>query len=357
MVGRGDLDVHDGLEHDRPRLAQRRHEGLAACGGEGDVLAVHAVVLAVIHGHANVHHRVAGNGAAGQHLAHALFHGRDVLARDGAALDRVEKFEATATRQRFHAQEDFAKLPGAAALFLVPVVALGIRRDGFAVGDARRSGVDLELVYIPQPVQQHAQVQLAQAVDDGLVRAGHVLHFQARVFVDQLGEDFPHALLVTMALGFDRQAVDWFRKIERQQMDVFVFSAVVQHGVEVDLVDLGHRHDVTRHGALHLHMLLALQHEQVRHLEGFAAVAHVQQAALRHGALVHAHHAQAAHKRVDGDLEHVGQHVARGVGVGVHRQRVGPLAIQEVGRVGLERVWQQLDDDVEQFGHAGAALG
>jgi hypothetical protein len=39
--GRGDLDLHDGFEHDGPGLQHRVDESLAARGGEGDVLAVH----------------------------------------------------------------------------------------------------------------------------------------------------------------------------------------------------------------------------------------------------------------------------------------------------------------------------
>jgi hypothetical protein len=136
-----------------------------------------------------------------QHLAHALFHGRDELPGDGAALDLVDELEAAAARQRLDAQEHLAELAGAAGLLLVAVVAFGRRRDGLAVGDARRTRVDLELVGLAQPLQQHAQVQFAQAVDDGLVGAGHVLHLQARVLVDQLGQDLPHALLVAAALG------------------------------------------------------------------------------------------------------------------------------------------------------------
>jgi hypothetical protein len=38
----------------------------------------------------------------------------------------------------------------------------------------------------------------------------------------------------------------------------------------------------------------------------------------------------------------------------VHRLGGRAFALQEVGRVGLGRVGQQLDDDVEQLGHAGA---
>ncbi len=260
-----------------------------------------------------------------------------------------------AARQRLDAQEHLAELAGAAGLLLVAVVALGRHRHGLAVGDARRPRVDLEAVDLAQPLEQHAQVQLAQAVDDGLVGGGHVLQPQARVLVDQLAEDFPHALLVAMPLGLDREAVHRHRKIQRRKVHVIVLGRVVQHGVEMDLVDLGHRRDVARQHARHLHVVLALQHEQVAHLEGLAAVADVELAVARERALVHAEDAHLADIGVDRDLEHVRQHVPRRVGPGLHRLGIGALADDEVRRVGLGRVGQQLDDHVQQFGHAGAA--
>ena len=46
-------------------------------------------------------------------------------------------------------------------------------------------------------------MQLAQAVDHGLVGGAHMLHLQARVFVDELLQYLPHAVLVTAALRLD----------------------------------------------------------------------------------------------------------------------------------------------------------
>ena len=64
VVGRGDLDVDDRLEHDRPRLAERVEERLAAGGDERDLLGVDRVVLAVVDDDAHVLQRVAGEEAA-----------------------------------------------------------------------------------------------------------------------------------------------------------------------------------------------------------------------------------------------------------------------------------------------------
>jgi hypothetical protein len=42
---------------------------------------------------------------------------------------------------------------------------------------------------------------------------------------------------------------------QRLEVDVVVCRGVVQHGVEVDLVDLGHRRDVARYGPLYVDAL------------------------------------------------------------------------------------------------------
>ena len=57
------------------------------------------------------------------------------------------------------------------------------------------------------------------------------------------------------------------------RVDVVLVVRVVQHGVEVDLVDLGDGADVAGHASLDLGLVLAPQHEEVADLERLAAVA------------------------------------------------------------------------------------
>jgi hypothetical protein len=200
-------------------------------------------------------------------------------------------------------------------------------------------------------------VQLAEAVDHGLVGAGHVLQLQAGVFIDQLGQDLPHPLFVAVALGLDRQAVHRPGKGQRREVDVIVLGGVVQDRVEADLVDLGDRGDVARQRLRDFDMVLALEHEEPPDLEGLPAVADVQQAVLGDRPLVNAEHAEPADEGIDRHLEHMGQDVPGRVGQRRRAARPRPLAAQEVRRVGLGGIRQQLDDDVEQLGHAGAASG
>ena len=181
-----------------------------------------------------------------------------------------------------------------------------------------------------------------------------MLDAQAGVFLDDLLQQVPHPLLVAAALRLDRQAVHRHRKVERLQVQVVVLGGVVQHGVEMQLVDLGDGAQVARQRARHLDMRLALQHEQVADLERTASVADVELAALRQRALVHAQDAHLAGVDVLRDLEGMRDDMQRRVGPGLERLRLVAFALQEGRRVAFGGVRQQPDDDVEQLGDAGA---
>src|SRR5438309_166320 len=146
VLGRDDLDVHNGFEHDRPGLYQGVEKSFAAGGHERHVLRIHRVALAVVHGYAHILQRIARNESAIKDTAHPFLHRRDELVRDRAAFYRVDELEALAARERLDPQVDLAELAGAAGLLLVAAVALGARADGLAERDRRRARVELELV-------------------------------------------------------------------------------------------------------------------------------------------------------------------------------------------------------------------
>src|SRR5690606_33495037 len=311
LFGRRHFQVHDRLEYLRPGPGNSVQEGLLAGRDEGDLLAVDAVVLAVVDGHAHVLQRVSGDGAAGHHLAHALLHDGDELARDDAALDLVGELEAGAARQRFDAQEHLAGLAGAAGLLLVAVVPLGLAGDGFAIGDARWPGLDLDSVPVFQPSQHDPQVEVGQAAQHGLVELGVVLDRERRILLGQLVQGGRQLLLLALARRLHRQPEHRPWEGQRRQVEVVVLVAVVQHRVEVQVVDLGHGGDVAGNGLVDLDVVLALQPEQVRDLERLAPVADEQLRVPAYRALVDAEHAHLAHERVVGDAEDVGDHVRR----------------------------------------------
>src|SRR5580658_2640155 len=132
------------------------------------------MALAIEDGDSYVLHREAGERPVRDDLQDALFHGGHELTGDRAALDDVDELESGTSWQWLHAQHHFAKLPRAAGLFLVATMPLGLRADGFPIGDLRWPRNDLKLVLLGQSLQHVAQVQFAQASHDRLVGADRV---------------------------------------------------------------------------------------------------------------------------------------------------------------------------------------
>jgi hypothetical protein len=113
-------------------------------------------------------HRKFHLGALGQTAAEALFTGGDELGRDGAAGDLVFENELL-VGHRLHIAGHPAVLAGAAGLFFVRVVEFGPLGDGFAVGHPRLSGGRLRPCIRAHAFDIDIQVQLAHALDDGIV--------------------------------------------------------------------------------------------------------------------------------------------------------------------------------------------
>ncbi|CAG9274992.1 hypothetical protein PUN4_940040 [Paraburkholderia unamae] len=349
--GRHHLDIDNRFEHDRLRFEHRIDKRLASRRDECHFLRIDGMALAVIHDHAHILHWKARERSAVDHLQNAFLHRRHELRRNRAAFHGVHELEARAARQRLHAQHDLAELPCAARLLLVAAVALGLAAYRLAPRDRGRARDHVEFVLIGEPLQHIAQMQFAQPAHHGFVGSFGVIDLQARVFGSELLQHFPHALFVAGARRFDGEAVNRIRKLGRREVDVAVLGGVVQHGVEGDVVGLGHRADIARPGALHLHMLLALQHEQMRDLERLPRVADIKLAVARDGALMNAKHGHLADIRVHHDLEHVREHVLVGVRLGAH----GFLAFLAVDfaieqrRVAFGHVGQQPHEHVEQL--------
>jgi hypothetical protein len=136
-----------------------------------------------------------------------------------------------------------------------------------------------------------------------------VLDAHARILRDELVQGVRKLLLLATLLRLDRETRHRWRKGDRLQVIVILVVRVVQHCVEVQLVDFRHGADVAGNRARNFAVLLALQLIQMRDLERLARVADEQLRAGAHRALVHAEHAEPADERIDRDLEHVRDHV------------------------------------------------
>jgi len=261
-----------------------------------------------------------------------------------------------APRTRLDAQRHFAELAGAPGLLLVPVEALGLAHDRLAIRNARRSRVHLELELARHALQHRAQVQVAQRTQDRLVRRAVVLDDERGVLGRHPVQHFGDALLVAALLRRDAHSLHRQRELERPHVDMILIVRVVQHAVEIDVVDLRDRGDVAGHGTLDLDVLASLQHEEMADLEGFPAVADVELRVFRHRALVDTEDAELADEWVHHDLEHMREHVHLRIGLRAKLRRRIALPLVEERRISFRGAWRQLDEHVEQLGNSRTRL-
>ena len=126
--------------------------------------------------------------------------------------------------------------------------------------------------------------------------AALVLDADAGILGGELVQRLGQLVLVPAPLRLDRDAEHGRRVGHRLQVEVVLVVRIVQHRVEVQFVELGHGADVARHGERDLGVLLALHPEQVRDLDGLAAVADEELGAAPDRALVHAEEARACRR-------------------------------------------------------------
>ena len=314
------------------------------------------MVLAVVHRDAHVLDWKASERAFAQHLAHALFHRRNVLARDGAAHHVVDELEAGAATERFDAQVHLAELPRPAGLLLVPAMALGRTGDGLAVGNARRVRLHVHAVALSHALEQHAQMEFTHAVEHRLVNGGVVLDPHARIFRGELVERVGESLLVAAPLRLDGHAEHGRRIRHGLQVVLVLVVRVVQHRVQVQLIDLGDGTDVPGHRRGDLARVLAEQPEQMGDLDRLARIAHEQLTAGANGSLMHAQHPELADVGIDGHLEHVRDHVPGRIRGDCHTLGALARALEEGRRVSLRGVRHQALEHLQQLRHPGATL-
>src|SRR5208337_83430 len=100
LVRRRHFHIHDGLEECGPCLLDRRLETVRAGQLERHLVRVDGVMLAIDTTHAHVHHGVAGERTSHESLLHALFDGRDQVARNRATHDLIHKLKTAAAGKR-----------------------------------------------------------------------------------------------------------------------------------------------------------------------------------------------------------------------------------------------------------------
>src|SRR5262245_1496782 len=246
VVGRGHLDRHHRLQQHRLGLAGGLLERHRTRDLERELGRVDVVVLAVLQRDLDVDHGVAGKHAELHRLLGALVDRRDVLARHPAATDGVDELVAavgTVATGRLDVEDDLRELAGATGLLLVRVAEPGDRLlDRLAVGDLGLADVGLDAELALHPVDQHLEVELAHARDDGLAGLLVGTDRERRVLVGQPLDRRTQLVLVALALRLDRDVDDRSREGHRLEDDRV--ALVAQRLAGGGVLEAHHRDDL-----------------------------------------------------------------------------------------------------------------
>ena len=211
--------------------------------------------------------------------------------------------------------------PGAAGLLLVAMMAFGLGADGFAIGDARRARSRLRrrsVSFSRSSMTRRCRSDRPR-ITVSLVSVSCSTWKQGSSSASLCSAVASFCSWPLRAASIARPNIG-FGKCERREVDLVLVVAVVQHRVEMQVVDLGDRGDVARDRLRDLDVVLALELEQVRDLERLLAVVDEQLRVLLHRALVDAEDAELADERIVDDLEHVGDDVRLRIGLGLDRR-------------------------------------
>ena len=165
------------------------------------------MVLAVVALDAHVDDREAVGAAGGHRLLDALLDGRDVVARDGAADDRVDELEPGAALQRADAQVGDRVLPVAAGLLLDLALGVAGADDRLAVRHRDVFGLDVHAELARQSLEGDGEVGVAGTAEHRLVGVVAV-DAEARILGQQPVQRTRQLVVVGLRQRLQRQAED-----------------------------------------------------------------------------------------------------------------------------------------------------
>ena len=215
-----------------------------------------------------VHHWVAGDGAARRRVLNALLDRGPPLLRDRAAEDLVNELESSAPRQPFEHAGSFGELAAAPCLFLVTSDNFGAAPESFEISDLGRMKLDFNTVPAFQFVHSDFNVSLSRARKQELICLGFAIKPQRQILLEHLVKGLREFVFVAARLcrygkgdcrpGKMNCLINDWRSLIGKRIAGMGFS------------QLGHRDDITGVSFRDLLQRLALHH--VERPESFVSV-------------------------------------------------------------------------------------
>ncbi len=200
-------------------------------------------------------------------------------------------------------------------------------------------------------------MQLAETAHDGLVGRGVVLDAKAGVLGLELVHGVRELLLVAVLGRSDGKAEQGDRTLDGAQVVMVLVMGVMEHRIEMDVIDTSHCQDVAGQALVHLDLLVPMQTEQVVDLECFAGIADEQLGVRRDSSLMDTEDTELAAKRVVDHLEDVGQDMPVRVWCDADGLDRSAFALQIEGWITLGRARHKPHQYLQKLWNTGARLG
>src|SRR5579883_1354182 len=171
LLGDNNFDGHNGLEQHRLGALDGLFDCQRAGDLEGHFRRVDVVVAAVVQSHPDIRHGEACQDAALERLPDTHFGRLDELARNPAARDVVDEFEAAAG-EWLDPNLHVTVLTVTAGLLDVATFAFGVLADGFAIRNLRLADVGADAEFAHHAVHDDLEVQFAHSRKNGLTGFG-----------------------------------------------------------------------------------------------------------------------------------------------------------------------------------------
>ena len=268
VIGHGDLQLADGLHQYGLGLGQGLLEGKARRQLEGNIGGVHGVVRTVGEGGLQEHHGVAGQHAGEAALAQALFNGREIVLRHGAAEHGLLKDHILLLALGLEGDDHVAELTAAAGLLLIAAPLLHLGADLLTVSNTGSRQLRLHAEAALELGAQDIDLDIAGAGNDGLVGLGVVGDMEGGILLIELVEAGAHLLHFLLDLGGNGPLIAGGGILDALQNHHVL--GIAQGVAGLDPVHLADGADVAAADLLDFLALLALHAVQAAQLLGVA---------------------------------------------------------------------------------------
>ena len=178
------------------------------------------MMLAIVKVDLEIYHGVPGDKSSLHPLTDTLLNCRDIVARDGAADDVIDKFKAFTALHRGEVNPDIAELPSTPRLpFMSAVDAPDAAAHCLAIRHFRGRELGLHTELIRHPATIDGNVQFSESRDTELFRLFVAFESENRVFLRHPRERADHLFIFAFARRPDSIRDDRWREFNARQLN------------------------------------------------------------------------------------------------------------------------------------------